>query len=83
MVRIPERTKEMIDNYAKQMWRPGGFVAAVLENNLREAFGRADSPNRAVMEQIVKYVYNNVPQIAWGSPGAVQRWLSQKDVTIK
>lgn len=75
---IPERTKATIDNYAKNLWQPGGFVYAVLTNNLKEAFGRADDENAENMKEIVKYVYNNIPAIAWGSEENVKRWLAQK-----
>jgi len=75
---IPKRTKDTIDNYVKQMWRPGGFVQAVLENNLCQAFGRADAENRKCMEDIVRYVYQNVPNAAWGSPEIVESWLAYK-----
>jgi hypothetical protein len=46
---------------------PGGFLTAVLENNLSEAFGRADMHNSRILKEIVGYVYNRLPSKSWGS----------------
>ena len=51
---IPTRIKETIDRYVQERVRPGGFVQAVLENNLVEAFGRADDENRDALFEIAK-----------------------------
>ena len=53
----------------------GGFLNAVLENNLTEAFARADSSNSANMKNIVGYVYNNLPYHAWGTKERVAAWM--------
>lgn len=57
---------------------PGGFLLAVLENNLKEAFIRADEENRIDMFEIVRYLYNEVPHAAQGSPEKVRLWLEYK-----
>lgn len=66
---------EAIDRYAKLKIRTGSFLQAVLENNLREAFARADEGNRAAMFEIVKYCHNNIPADCWGSEAKVAAWL--------
>ncbi len=71
---IPEYTKEAIDNWVRHGWQPGSFVQAVLENNLSEAFARADDTNTRFMKEIVMYVYNEIPSPAWGSPEKVDAW---------
>jgi len=75
---IPEYTKMCIDAYVKDHVPPNGFVRAVLENNLREAFGRADENNIANMFSIVQYCYLEIPVDCWGSPANVAEWLSPK-----
>lgn len=57
---------------------PGGFLTAVLENNLKEACARADSYNRATLFEIVEYCYMNIPAPCWGSPEKVRAWLNEK-----
>jgi hypothetical protein len=55
----------------------GSFLMAVLENNLMEAFGRADIGNSANLKNIVGYVYMHVPSNAWGSKEKVNEFLKQ------
>lgn len=74
---IPQATKETIDNYVTHGWEPGGFVGAVLSNDLCGAFCCADQYNRAAMFDIVSYCYNEIPSEAWGSPGRVYKWLAK------
>lgn len=64
-----------LDRYARERIPTGGFLRAVLSNDLRGAFGRADADNRAALADIVSYVYNFLPAACWGSPQAVAAWL--------
>ena len=72
---IPEYTRESIDAYVKHRQPTGGFLTAVLSNNLVEAVGRADEHNINALPDIVRYVYNEIPANCWGSPEAVSTWL--------
>jgi hypothetical protein len=71
-------TKDAIDRYAKEHEPVSSFLQAVFENNLREAFSRADEANTRDMAEIVSYVYNEVPATAWGSPAKVTAWLADE-----
>ena len=73
--KVPEHTLESLRNYVEHRLPPGGFLGAVLENNLSEACGRADTRNLYALWDIVKYVYNCVPSECWGSPEKVAAWL--------
>ena len=73
---VPPNIKGAIERYIKDRLPPGHFTTAVLENNLREAFLYADRDSLANMLDIVSYVYNTIPSIAWGSPQRVKDWLS-------
>lgn len=66
-----------INNYVQYGLAPGGFVKAVLSNDLKGAFGKADLNNRENMFEIVKYCYNEIPANCWGSNEAVQNWLNK------
>ena len=74
---IPEHTKQALDRYVNQGIPPGSFLIEVLCNNLSGAFGRADDKNIANMFAIVKYVHNDVPAIAWGSPERIESWINR------
>ena len=64
-----------LERYLNHGIMPGSFMTAVLENNLMEAFGRADICNEANMKNIVGYIYNHVPSNAWGSKEKVTEYL--------
>jgi len=53
----------------------GHFLTAVLSNNLREAFARADADNQKTMFQIVSYCHNQIPGNCWGTPEKVKAWV--------
>jgi len=72
---IPEHTKYQIDQYVKNYIPPGGFVTAVLSNNLIDTISKADDINLHCLRDITLYVYNNIPSICWGSPEIVKLWL--------
>ena len=73
---IPEQTKLSIDRYVNDGIPPGGFVTAVLANDLMQAFARADSFNASAMIYIVRYVYNHTPIGCHGSYEAVSEWIN-------
>ena len=74
--RIPGHLLAGIDRYIDHGYLPGGFLQAVLENKLKEAFERADTTSLAAMHDIVKYLYNFIPMAAWGSPERVTEWTA-------
>lgn len=70
-----DSTKSDIDRYVAVGCPPGDFLHAVLSNDLKESFARADEYNRDNLFSIVRYLYNEVPGLAWGSPEKVKLWL--------
>lgn len=54
---------------------PGNFMYAVLSNDLKEAFGRADECSASAMRTLVTFCYNEIPGNAWGSPEIVDNWV--------
>ena len=70
----PDNIKESILAYVQG--RPtGGFLEAVLSNDLMQAVMRADTVNREYLPAILSFVYENVPGYMWGSPEAVDDHL--------
>jgi len=80
-----------LEAYFVEFRPPGEFLRAVLENNLMEAFNRADTWSASAMADIAAAIYNeapayipNPPPMAspadvltkpHGDPGNVRRWL--------
>lgn len=71
---IPEHCREGMHDYIMNGIRPGGFLCAVLSNNLIDAFARADSINSARLEDYAKFLSNYAPQECYGSPETVDLW---------
>lgn len=76
---LPEHSKAGLDAYVEDGIPPGGFLQAVLSNDLKEAFGRADIENRTHMFEIVNYMYNEMPVRCQGSREIVEAWLKMHD----
>lgn len=72
---IPIRMRDFLFRYVEYGIPPGGFLTAVLENNLSEACGRADDENLENLPAYANYLYNHVPTNAWGSPQKVSEWI--------
>jgi len=52
----------------------GGFMMAVLCNDLMGALGKADSTNIARLKDFGMFLYNEVPTGCCGSRGKVKAW---------
>ncbi len=77
-IMLPSNTKASIDRYANDKVPTGGFLYAVLTNDLFEAVGRADHVNINCLPDICEYIYNNIPYNSWGSVDAVKKWLGKE-----
>lgn len=73
---IPDYTLEAIEDYLATGHERGGFIMAVMENNLSKAVAKADSNNGPALSQIVRWLWSNAPANAWGSPAEV-RWFME------
>lgn len=74
---IPAHMWGAIERYMLHGIPPGSFLTAVLSNDLREAFARADDENAACMKQWVQFLYAYAPSGSWGSPERFRSWLSK------
>ena len=75
---IKQSTLDSLKRYVEQGIPTGGFLEAVLSNNLMEACGRADEENAATLFQICAYIYNELPAPCHGSPAKVSAWLKAR-----
>lgn len=79
---LPEHMRDGARLYIEHGVEPGGFLRAVLQNQLVEAFGRADDTNRAAMFQWAGWLYNEAPRGAWGSPEKVDAWIKAHESAV-
>lgn len=76
---IPAQLLESLERYEKEHVPTGGFLRAVLSNDLAEAALRADEYNRQILQQLIVYIHNEMPQECWGSPEKVRAWIEEGD----
>ena len=74
---IPERMHGGIRRYYENGINPGDFLTAVINNDLREACGRADNENAIILHKYVMWFYNQAPMGSWGFEGAVKKWVTE------
>lgn len=75
---VPAHTALGLVAYIVNRTPTGDFLRAVLENNLMEAFGRADRLNTFCMKGIVSFIYNEAPIASHGSPEKVKKYLAER-----
>jgi len=74
----PEEARGTMDRFTDKGTPPGGFIRAVLANDLTGAFETADDINSANMKAIVSYAYCHVPYAARGSYEKVAAWIERR-----
>ena len=72
---IPERMHGGLVRYIERGVPAGDFLMAVLRNDLRGAFDRADDENAQILRRYVMFLYNDAPAGCWGSPENVKNWI--------
>jgi hypothetical protein len=61
--------------YIEHGIRPGGFLSALLSNDLKETFARADDVNSKCVRNYIQFFYSTAPNACWGSPELMQEWV--------
>ncbi len=72
---LPEHIRGTVKRYIEEGVPTGGFLQAVISNDLKESFAQADDINRKRMFDIVLFFYNEAPGPCWGTPERYQDWL--------
>lgn len=82
---IPPRIAKGIDRYVEYRIPTGGFLTAVLSNDLVGTFLAASDENRMVLPGILRYLrwLGRVPAECWGSPEKVAAWLGNVETRIQ
>lgn len=73
---LPEHMQDGARLYVEQGVPPGDFLTAVLQNDLVEAFNRADATNVHAMLAWAKWLDKDCPRAAWGSKEQVEKWIA-------
>ncbi len=74
---IPEHMHDAIIRFYENGFSPGDFLSAVIDNDLREAIGRADSTNIERLKNYFMWFCNHAPSGTWGFSGATSKWCKQ------
>ena len=79
--KCPKRYRGGLARYAQYGIQPGGFLTAVLSNDLVGAINRADSYGRDNLCAIVDFIYWELPGLLWGSSERVGTWIVEQGLT--
>ena len=74
---IPLHMVRGVENYFLRGIPPGGFLTALLCNDLMGAFAKGDDDNLAAMHGWARFLYNYAPSGSFGSPANFDAWLAK------
>jgi hypothetical protein len=77
--RVPEHLHKGLIAYLTARRPMGGFLTAVVQNDLASAMFQADEESLAGLRNVLRFLTNRVPAHAYGSRAAVVAWLSASD----
>ena len=69
------RILDALVRYGKDHRPVGGFLQALVANDLSRAIASADVDNRATLRELVVFVHNELPFQCHGSPRAYENWI--------
>lgn len=76
--KCPEKFRGGIQRWVEEGIYPGGFLTAVLENDLMEAMVRADEDSVQQLHSLIGFFYNEMParsyEQLWGSKEVCQKY---------
>jgi len=73
---VAEHTGTALENYLIHGMAPGGFLLAVLKNNLYDAVSRADSVNSVSLSNIVRWIHSYAPMESYGNSEMIKHWCN-------
>lgn len=75
--KAPENMQGGLRRYFERGVAAGGCLMAILENDLMQAFARADNETMRNMHGIVQWLYNEAPIGSYGSKELVRKWIEK------
>ncbi len=76
---VPSRMRGPIERWVREAVVPGHFLRAIITNDLRGAFARADQENGRLIQNYLALFYNDLPSGCWGPSDALANWKGQPD----
>lgn len=76
---VPESLQGGLERYLVDRILPGGFLQAVLFNNMAEAVRRADPINQRFFAELILFLDTTAADEAWGSRDNVLAWTTTPD----
>lgn len=71
---IPEHLRGGLARHLVHGIRTGGFLEAVLENDLARAFSYSDDASIAGIKPLIVFLENYAPRGSWGPHGSPSNW---------
>jgi hypothetical protein len=71
---IPDHCKEGLRGYIEKGEPVGSFLSALLSNDLRKTYEKADDTNIGRIKNYLMFLYNEAPSECWGSPDKYAGW---------
>lgn len=75
---LPGYIEDSIRAYIDEGRPTGGFLCAVISNNLSLACALADEDNLWIMPVVWAFLYNEAPSQCWGKPYSFENWTKAK-----
>jgi hypothetical protein len=75
---IPHHMLQALTRYVEDGIEPGGFLTAVICNDLTGAIRHADHQNIRIIPAYVAWLYNEAPSLCWGSGEKMDAWMEAK-----
>jgi len=76
---LTDNCKSAMFNYLLHGWEPGGFLTAVLTNDLYRAALVCDFENAKNLTFVARWVYHSLPRICYGDQARMNEWCSLSD----
>ena len=71
---VPTHLQPGLVRWIEEGVRPGGFLSAVLANDLAKAMVRADELSLVGLPALSRFISTNAPIGSFGSPKALENW---------
>lgn len=71
---LPPHMQRSLDAYIRYGRPVGGFLKAVISNDLVQAAALADGVNVRQLPAFAAYLWNEAPRACWGSAEAYKEW---------
>lgn len=71
---VPTHLQQRLRRWVEEGIRPGGFLSAVLANDLMAAASRGDELSLVGLPVLCRFLREHAPEGSFGSPRVVENW---------